>query len=66
MYFKENRIFKGKLLIKKQRLKKVRRPDTKAEKKENYPIQEPKKRKTVRTKRLILKISLDSKNSLDF
>jgi hypothetical protein len=37
MYFKENRIFEGKLLIKKQRLKKVRRPEIKAEKKESYP-----------------------------
>jgi hypothetical protein len=44
--FRKSRIFEGKLFIKKQRLKKGKKVKVKAEKKENYPEQEPRKRKT--------------------
>lgn len=63
MYFWKSRIFEGKLLIKKQRMKKGKAARNKSRKKgKTIRNREPKKGKTVRNKGLILKISLDSES----
>jgi hypothetical protein len=62
MYFWKSRIFEGKLLIKKQRMKKGKTARNKSQKKENYPKQGTEKRKNGQNKSLILRISLDTKS----